>query len=1757
MRSYRRSWMIPRSVKIRIAALAAATAAAFSAAAADLAVGADSAADLYSAAFLGGGAFVTSAGNAQADAVNPAASGEQQRIVLDAGYAALAGLGSESGLGHAAGLGGVLPTKYGVFSGSLRFLTSPFASFPVGTGFALNAAASKELYPGLSAGVGLGGAFGSDWSLDLDLGIRHRVGDIAFMKDFRWAAVLGGLGKGWIPSAFTPTVGAAFDLVQAPKFKLGIAADLGAPSFSNLTGKFGVSADIADFANIGSSVGFNLVEAADGKAASAVPSFGLTLNFTLAAKNSGPKSLFSDGELAATAGFRPLYGDVWAFGTGVTATLGVVDRSPPAIAVGYASPVWISPNNDGKADALEFPLEITDARYIAEWVFTVEDEKGAVVRTIRNKERRPENEGFRDLVARVMDVKSGVEVPKSLRWDGIGDSGALVGDGRYYFRVRAKDDNGNEAVTQKYEVNVDTAAPAVDIGKKEDGAALIFSPDGDGNKDVLPIAQTGSVENEWKASIFDAAGNAVKTFPITNAAPANLEWDGTNDSGRVVPDGVYRYGISAVDKALNEGSARLDNIIVNTERPPVNVLIDIADFSPNGDGVRDALTFSPGVPVVDGLVGWTLEVLDKAGTARRVFTGSSVPGEIVFDGKNDGGTPAAEGTYQGSFAVRYRNGYEAKAKSPVFNIDVSAPSINVLQPGAEALRTFSPDGDGSKDSFTFAQSGSREDLWTARVENAAGEPVRTRTWEAAEPTDFVWNGEDDAGRPVPDGEYRYVVSSRDRAGNAASASVTGIILDRSKPAASIAVESGFFSPNGDGVQDELIVAMTAQSTATAVDWTLALVDASGAVRKTLNGRGSPDEKAAFAGSDDKGAALPEGEYSALLTVSYRNGYKAQVRSPRVVIDLTPPAATVKAAYPGFSPNGDGNLDRMAFTQSGSAEVSWTGEILKGGAVVRTLPFSGKPAPGAEWDGLDADGKLAPDGIYEYRLVSTDRAGNRGASEKASFELSTANTPLLVVADQRAFSPNGDGVKDVLTVVPQPQVVEGIDAWKLDIVDAEGKTVRSFEGSGKPGPTVWNGKDAKGAAAKDGQYAARAEIRYTLGNRPTAVSAPFAVDTAAPAIALSVADKAFSPNGDGSKDELAIARSTEADDWNLSVVPAAAGAAPVRTWTWKGAAGDLSWNGRDDAGNPVLEGAYLLAAEGRDEAGNAAKAVVAGIALDVTAPSLELSVASAAFSPNGDGVKDTLTIEQKGSGDDAWTAAIVGADGEARAYAWKGEAKNIVWDGRDAKGARAKDGAYRYIAKSEDAAGNRTEKTIAGLELDTVAPKLELSFPYTLFSPNGDGRKDELTPAVSTPGADEWEAAVAGANGAVLASWKWKGAAPKLSWNGTDAAGNKAPDGAYRFSIRSEDPAGNRTARSVEGIAIDNRPTRVFATASALGLSPNGDGLFDSIKLGLVVNLKEGIESWRVDLVDDKGVLRKSLSAADAAGASADRIPDAVVWNGLDADGAARDGKIVAKLAVQYAKGDLAVAEAGPFVVDVTPPALTLESSPRWFSPDNDGVEDELSVALSARDASALESWSLEVKEPQPPSQVFYKAEGKGSPTPKIVWDGRSNKGELVQAATDYPATLKATDAWGNTASVDAVVGVDVLVIREGDILKIKVPSIIFRENADDFNGLAQDTVDNNLRVLKRIAQILNKFRDYKVKVEGHANPVLRTATEERKELQPLSELRAKAVLAKLVEYGVDPQRLSAIGMGGTRPVVKWEDRENWWKNRRVEFILVK
>jgi outer membrane protein OmpA-like peptidoglycan-associated protein len=157
--------------------------------------------------------------------------------------------------------------------------------------------------------------------------------------------------------------------------------------------------------------------------------------------------------------------------------------------------------------------------------------------------------------------------------------------------------------------------------------------------------------------------------------------------------------------------------------------------------------------------------------------------------------------------------------------------------------------------------------------------------------------------------------------------------------------------------------------------------------------------------------------------------------------------------------------------------------------------------------------------------------------------------------------------------------------------------------------------------------------------------------------------------------------------------------------------------------------------------------------------------------------------------------------------------------------------------------------------------------------------------------------------------------------------------------------------------------------------------------------------------------------------------------------------------------------------------------------------------------------------------------------------------------------LTVSDILGNSSTFEGEIKVDVLVIREGELLRVQVPSIVFGPNSGGFDGLNEETLANNDFILRRIAQVLNKFATYKVRIEGHANFTATTERarqlEQERELQPLSEKRAQFVVDYLAGLDVDRGRLSAFGIGGARPGVDYNDRDNWWKNRRVEFILVK
>lgn len=86
--------------------------------------------------------------------------------------------------------------------------------------------------------------------------------------------------------------------------------------------------------------------------------------------------------------------------------------------------------------------------------------------------------------------------------------------------------------------------------------------------------------------------------------------------------------------------------------------------------------------------------------------------------------------------------------------------------------------------------------------------------------------------------------------------------------------------------------------------------------------------------------------------------------------------------------------------------------------------------------------------------------------------------------------------------------------------------------------------------------------------------------------------------------------------------------------------------------------------------------------------------------------------------------------------------------------------------------------------------------------------------------------------------------------------------------------------------------------------------------------------------------------------------------------------------------------------------------------------------------------------------------------------------------------------------------------------------------------------------LAKIAGILLVFKTSRVIVEGHTDNV---GSEEYN--QGLSERRAENVMNFLIEQGVTPSRLTAIGYGFSRPIADNETSEGRAKNRRVDLIV--
>ena len=250
---------------------------------------------------------------------------------------------------------------------------------------------------------------------------------------------------------------------------------------------------------------------------------------------------------------------------------------------------------------------------------------------------------------------------------------------------------------------------------------------------------------------------------------------------------------------------------------------------------------------------------------------------------------------------------------------------------------------------------------------------------------------------------------------------------------------------------------------------------------------------------------------------------------------------------------------------------------------------------------------------------------------------------------------------------------------------------------------------------------------------------------------------------------------------------------------------------------------------------------AGIAATANTAS---GLASRAFSPDGDGYKDTLRLSWVNARDlDGLELRLIDPDGTVAgvvplsAGRWTAGAHTFAWDGY-AGGSRLPNGQYllALVGSANGTVYSNPSQTLIraaqldayGIRIDTTSPTLTTSASPTAISPNGDGSADST--ALKWSSTESLTGGVKILKGStVVRSWTVSGkSSGAITWTGKNDAGASVADGAYTFRVHGRDRAGNPVVRDFD-LKIDRTLRDVGRTPSRF-YPQDGDGLKRSTRV---------------------------------------------------------------------------------------------------------------------------------------------------------------------------------------------------------------------------------------------------------------------------------------------------------------------------------------
>ena len=335
---------------------------------------------------------------------------------------------------------------------------------------------------------------------------------------------------------------------------------------------------------------------------------------------------------------------------------------------------------------------------------------------------------------------------------------------------------------------------------------------------------------------------------------------------------------------------------------------------------------------------------------------------------------------------------------------------------------------------------------------------------------------------------------------------------------------------------------------------------------------------------------------------------------------------------------------------------------------------------------------------------------------------------------------------------------------------------------------------------------------------------------------------------------------------------------------------------------------------------------------------------------------------------------------------------------------------------------------------------------------------------------------------------------------------------------------------------------------------------DQLPIKVSAEVYDGVDAWKLAVQDEAKKPVKTFSGSN-------ELPRQVAWDGrTDAGATAPEGRYTATIEARYRNGNTAGADSKPFRLDVSPPRVTATVTSDPFVRTNGAIKGDAFATLTVKDESPIAKWTLDLLDQK--GEVVRTYDGQGDPSGQVAWKGeltasaaaaKDYQGNPTQYKETYSLRLALADVHGNATTYRAAVPLDVLVLQKDGKMFLLVPNIIFGAYRHELDSRGPDFLKRNMDSIRRVADLAKRYPEYGIGLEAHAeNIYLRGPREaaEEKILFPLTQRRAESVRKALIDLGVEAGRITSSAFGGKFPIADVKNPEVYWKNRRVEFILV-